>query len=105
MPEAAQPWDQSEDPRDQTVDLPRIDLASFTNGNGAPDPGSVGSTRRSWYPSEPYPSDPPRSSAEPQSGPAPRVPAEPPLVPLPPQRRDLPSRPDRDLLPGPMPRR
>jgi hypothetical protein len=34
MPGPAQPWDQPEDPRDQTVDLPRIDLAGYGNGNG-----------------------------------------------------------------------
>ena len=32
MPGSAQPWDLPEDPREQTVDLPRIDLASYANG-------------------------------------------------------------------------
>src|ERR1700684_3976376 len=32
MPGPAQPWDQPEDPRDQTVDLPRIDLTGYANG-------------------------------------------------------------------------
>ena len=40
MPGPAQPWDLPEDPRDQTVDLPRIDLSTFGLGGGAgPDSG------------------------------------------------------------------
>ena len=91
MPGSAHPWDQPEDPRDQTVDLPRIDLASFGNGHAA-DPGSGGITRPSSYPP-----DPPRpGGAPPRSG---AVPAEPPLAPLPP----LP--PPRREPPDPLPRR
>jgi hypothetical protein len=50
MPGPAQPWDLPEDPRDQTVDLPRIDPISY--GNGGPRPGdSV--TGPSWDPHGP----------------------------------------------------
>jgi hypothetical protein len=98
MPGPAQPWDQPEDPRDQTVDLPRIDLASFGNGHTAPEPGS-GAITRPFYPAEP-----------PRSGAGPRLPAEPPLAPLPPPRREPPGRPDpglsdRGLPPEHLPRR
>ena len=45
MPGPPQPWDQPEDPRDQTVDMPRIDLAGFGNGHPAPENGA----RSSWH--------------------------------------------------------
>jgi hypothetical protein len=63
MPGPTQPWDQPEDPRDQTVDLPRIDLTSPGNGsavNGGP----------RAYPRE-LGGEPPRRNGHPQgSGPA-----------------------------------
>ena len=31
MPGPTQPWDQSEDPRESTVDLPRLDLPGLTD--------------------------------------------------------------------------
>jgi hypothetical protein len=87
MPGPVQPWDQPEDPRDQTVDLPRIDLAGFGNGRAASDSGSSGITRPSFYPP-----DPPRPAAAPRPEPPPEpVPAEPPLAPLPPARREPPE--------------
>jgi hypothetical protein len=98
MPGPAQPWDPPEDPRDQTVDLPRIDLASFGNGPAVPDPGSGGIARPSSYPPDP----PPSGAAPPRPG---AVPAEPPLAPLPLPRREPPGPPDRGLPPEPLPRR
>src|SRR6202012_5175095 len=43
MPGPAQPWDQPEDPGDQTVDMPRIDLAGFGNWCAAPENGAPSS--------------------------------------------------------------
>jgi hypothetical protein len=45
MPGSTPPWDQSEDPRDSTVDLPRVDLAKLADyfAGSAPPPASLAS--------------------------------------------------------------
>ncbi len=76
MPGSAQPWDQSEDPRDKTVDLPRIDLANYGNGTALPESGPPSLTRPIWTP----PGDPASRngrSSSPLGSPEPRGRVEP----------------------------
>jgi hypothetical protein len=94
MPGPAQPWDQPEDPRDQTVDMPRIDLAGFGNGRAAPEHGA----RSSWHLGDQ--SDRTQPGLKRPPDPQPPGPDRPP--PAAPRPADLPS--DR-TAPGRLPRR
>ncbi len=90
MPGPPQPWDQPEDPRDQTVDMPRIDLAGFGTGHPAPENGP----RSSRHLGDQSRTLPPRPGVPPPPA------GRPPSADLP---SDL-STPDR-TAPGRLPRR
>ena len=70
MPGPPQPWDQPEDPRDQTVDMPRIDLAGFGTGHPAPENGPrssrhLGDQSRTLPPRPGVPPPPPAGRRQP----------------------------------------
>ena len=90
MPGPPEPWDQPEDPRDQTVDMPRIDLAGFGTGHAAPENGA----RSSWHLGDQSRTLPPRPGLPPPPA------GRPPSADLPPDR----PAPDR-TAPGRLPRR
>ncbi len=100
----AQPWDQPEDPRDQTVDLPRIDPAS--NGNGR----SSANGDHAAFSGEPDGQPPSRNGHSPATNGTPQWPVlpEPPLRPLPEVNGDPYAQPDRQPRPSslfePLPR-
>ncbi len=68
MPGPAQPWDQSEDPRENTMDLPRIDLAGladyFRGVAPPPKPAAPARTLTGLAESSAGPAEPPAGLAE-----------------------------------------
>ena len=109
MPGSAQPWDLPEDPREQTVDLPRIDLASYANGEAGhrdtagpsryPD-GGPAANGRSYPPAGPPTGPEPRRSSEPRRNGEPHPGSEPHGRFLPDSSRDPYAWPSREAQPG-----
>ncbi len=94
MPGPVQPWDQPEDPRDETVDLPRIDLAS--HGNGSVQNGNG----RAGYPRDLAGEQQSRNGHGPAATGRPGR-LEPPGQLEPPGRREPPGQRERQARPGP----
>jgi hypothetical protein len=109
MPGPTQPWDQSEDPRESTVDLPRLDLAGLADYVGGrpaagpdrpaglleplpePDPGRISTPNHRPEPTafvDPYagsgvPAQPPTRAVKPRFPAATSAAANPPSAPVP----------------------
>ncbi len=48
MSRPTQPWDQSGDPRESTVDLPRLDLSELADYFRGPEPGGGAQPGELW---------------------------------------------------------
>jgi hypothetical protein len=96
MPGPDQSWDQPEDPRESTLDLPRIDPAS--NGNGSANGGRAASSR------QPDSQPPSHNGHSPPANGSPQwtAPPEPPFRHLPEVNGDPYAQPGRPRRPSPM---